>query len=39
MTAATTRVLGPAEGEAVHLLALGVRFMIEGGTTGGTSAS
>jgi quercetin dioxygenase-like cupin family protein len=28
-------VLGPEEGELVHLLALGVRFMIDGETTGG----
>jgi quercetin dioxygenase-like cupin family protein len=28
-------VLGPDEGEVVHLLALGVRFMIDGETTGG----
>jgi quercetin dioxygenase-like cupin family protein len=35
MTTTVTRVLGPSEGEAVHLLALGVRFMIEGSTTGG----
>lgn len=28
-------VLGPEDGELVHLLALGVRFMIEGETTGG----
>lgn len=35
MQAAVRRVLGPAEGEVVHLLALGVRFMIEGESTGG----
>jgi quercetin dioxygenase-like cupin family protein len=29
------RVLAPEEGELVHLLALGVRFMIDGETTGG----
>src|SRR5690242_19397687 len=27
--------LGPHEGEAVHLLSLGVRFMIDGERTGG----
>jgi quercetin dioxygenase-like cupin family protein len=32
---ATRHVLGPAEGEVVHLFALGVRFMIDGETTGG----
>lgn len=35
MQAAVRPVLGPAEGEVVHLLALGVRFMIEGESTGG----
>ena len=35
MQAATRHLLGPDEGEAVHLLALGVRFMIDGETTGG----
>jgi quercetin dioxygenase-like cupin family protein len=35
MQAAVRRKLGPAEGEVVHLLALGVRFMIEGESTGG----
>ena len=35
MTTTTTRVLGPSEGETVHLLALGVRFMIEGDATEG----
>lgn len=35
MPAAVRHVLGPDEGEAVHLLALGVRFMIDGDTTGG----
>jgi quercetin dioxygenase-like cupin family protein len=29
-------VLGPLEGEVVNLLALGVRFMIDGAQTGGT---
>jgi quercetin dioxygenase-like cupin family protein len=32
---ATRRILGPQEGEAVNLLALGVRFMIDGDGTGG----
>jgi quercetin dioxygenase-like cupin family protein len=32
---ATRHVLGPAEGESVNLLKLGVRFMIEGEETGG----
>ena len=35
MTTTTTRVLGPSEGETVHLLALGVRFMIDGDATEG----
>ncbi len=35
MLAAVTHLLGPAQGEAVHLLALGVRFMIDGERTGG----
>jgi quercetin dioxygenase-like cupin family protein len=35
MPAATRKLLGPREGELVHLLALGVRFMIDGETTGG----
>ncbi len=36
MATTTTRsVLGPDEGELVHLFDLGVRFMIEGETTGG----
>jgi quercetin dioxygenase-like cupin family protein len=35
MQAATRHLLGPDEGEAVHLLALGVRFMIDGETTAG----
>ncbi|HEY7876204.1 MAG TPA: cupin domain-containing protein [Actinomycetota bacterium] len=34
METATRHVLGPAEGEAVSLLALGVRFMIDGERTG-----
>ena len=36
MTSETVRhVLGPEEGDRVHLLALGVRFMIDGTRTGG----
>lgn len=35
MQAAASRVLGPNDGAVVHLLALGVRFMIDGATTGG----
>jgi quercetin dioxygenase-like cupin family protein len=35
MQAAARRILGPNEGETVNLLALGVRFMIDGETTGG----
>ena len=35
MPAAVRSVLGPDEGELVHLFALGVRFMIGGETTGG----
>jgi quercetin dioxygenase-like cupin family protein len=35
MPAAVTHLLGPDQGEAVHLLALGVRFMIDGERTGG----
>ena len=35
MTTATRHVLGPEEGELVHLYALGVRFMLGGETTGG----
>ena len=35
MAAAVRHVLGSNEGETVHLLALGVRFMIDGETTGG----
>jgi len=35
MPAATPHVLGPSEGEFVQLTALGVRFMIDGGTTSG----
>jgi quercetin dioxygenase-like cupin family protein len=33
--AATGHVLGPTEGDSVRLLALGVRFMIDGEATGG----
>jgi quercetin dioxygenase-like cupin family protein len=35
MPTATRHVLGPAEGESVNLLKLGVRFMIDGKETGG----
>jgi quercetin dioxygenase-like cupin family protein len=35
METATRHVLGPADGESVSLLALGVRFMIDGEATGG----
>jgi mannose-6-phosphate isomerase-like protein (cupin superfamily) len=35
MRATVPNLLGPGDGEAVHLLALGVRFMIDGETTGG----
>lgn len=35
MRTAERRVLGPREGDLVHLNALGVRFMIPGETTGG----
>lgn len=35
MHAAVRDVLGPHEGEAVRLMALGVRFMIDGETTNG----
>jgi quercetin dioxygenase-like cupin family protein len=35
MAATIRHVLGPGEGESVNLLALGVRFMIDGETTGG----
>jgi quercetin dioxygenase-like cupin family protein len=33
---ATRHALGPAEGESVNLMKLGVRFMIDGDETGGT---
>jgi mannose-6-phosphate isomerase-like protein (cupin superfamily) len=35
MNATVRRVLGPDEGETVNLLALGVRFMIDGDATAG----
>jgi quercetin dioxygenase-like cupin family protein len=35
MQTVAPRVLGPNEGEGVNLLALGVRFMIDGAATGG----
>jgi quercetin dioxygenase-like cupin family protein len=35
MQAAVRHLLGPDEGEVVHLRALGVRFMIDGEMTGG----
>ena len=35
MPVAVTHLLGPDLGEVVHLLALGVRFMIDGEATGG----
>ena len=35
MPAAVARLLGPDQGEVVHLLALGVRFMIDGEDAGG----
>ena len=35
MNVAVQHVLGPEEGESVNLLALGVRFMIDGEVTGG----
>ncbi len=35
MQAPAPRVRGPNDGEVVHLLALGVRYMIDGDTTGG----
>jgi quercetin dioxygenase-like cupin family protein len=35
MPAAVTHLLGPDQGEVVHLLALGVRFLIDGERTGG----
>jgi quercetin dioxygenase-like cupin family protein len=35
MQAEVRHVLGPDQGDVVHLLALGVRFMIDGEATGG----
>jgi mannose-6-phosphate isomerase-like protein (cupin superfamily) len=35
MPAAVTHLLGPDQGESVQLLALGVRFLVDGGQTGG----
>jgi quercetin dioxygenase-like cupin family protein len=35
MQTATTHTIGPADGDTVHLFALGVRFMLDGDTTGG----
>ena len=35
MPAAVTHLLGPDQGQVVHLLALGVRFMLDGERTGG----
>jgi quercetin dioxygenase-like cupin family protein len=35
MQTAVGHLLGPDDGEVVHLRALGVRFMIDGDTTGG----
>jgi quercetin dioxygenase-like cupin family protein len=35
METATHHILGPTDGESVSLLALGVRFMIDGEKTGG----
>src|ERR671937_1813008 len=35
MDTTVRHVLGPQEGESVNLFALGVRFMIDGATTGG----
>jgi quercetin dioxygenase-like cupin family protein len=35
MQAAVAHLLGPDQGEVVHLLALGVRFLIDGERTGG----
>jgi quercetin dioxygenase-like cupin family protein len=35
MQAAVVHLLGPDEGQVVHLLALGVRFMLDGEATGG----
>ena len=35
MSTAVTHLLGPDQGQVVHLLALGVRFMLDGERTGG----
>ena len=35
MTSATGPIVGPAQGETVHLYDLGVRFLIDGAQTGG----
>jgi mannose-6-phosphate isomerase-like protein (cupin superfamily) len=35
MPTAVTHLLGPDQGQVVHLLALGVRFMVDGERTGG----
>jgi quercetin dioxygenase-like cupin family protein len=35
MQAAVSHVLGPTKGDFVQLMALGVRFMVDGETTGG----
>ncbi len=35
MPTAVTHLLGPDQGQVVHLLALGVRFMLDGERTGG----
>jgi mannose-6-phosphate isomerase-like protein (cupin superfamily) len=35
METSTRHILGPSDGESVSLFALGVRFMIDGETTGG----
>jgi quercetin dioxygenase-like cupin family protein len=35
MPAAVTQLLGPDQGQVVHLLALGVRFMVDGERSGG----
>ena len=35
MPTVVTHLLGPDQGQAVHLLALGVRFMLDGERTGG----
>jgi mannose-6-phosphate isomerase-like protein (cupin superfamily) len=35
MPTAVTHLLGPDQGQVVHLLALGVRFLLDGERTGG----